>query len=69
MTANYAHDVKRQNCRNDGERPVTSRTDGVVSYDGSHIVGVVSEKIMRSVDSTQGHPKTIEEIRRFCVST
>jgi hypothetical protein len=48
-----------------GEGPLTSRTDGVVSYDSAHIEGVESEKIVRSGHSTQGHPETIEEVRRI----
>jgi pimeloyl-ACP methyl ester carboxylesterase len=48
-----------------GEGPLTSRTDGVVSYQSAHIDGVESEKVVRSGHSTQGHPETIEEVRRI----
>ena len=30
-----------------------------------HIDGVVSEKIVRSDHSTQGHPETIQEVKRI----
>jgi pimeloyl-ACP methyl ester carboxylesterase len=39
--------------------------DGVVMYKSAHIDGVVSEKIVRSSHSTQGHPETIQEIKRI----
>ena len=48
-----------------GEGPLTSRTDGVVSYDSAHIDGVESELIVHSGHSTQSHPETIEEVRRI----
>ncbi len=46
-----------------GEEPLTSRTDGVVSYESAHIDGVASELVVRSGHSTQSHPETIEEVR------
>jgi len=48
-----------------GEGPLTSRTDGVVSYESAHIDGVESELVVHSGHSTQGHPETIEEVRRI----
>jgi hypothetical protein len=48
-----------------GEGPVTGKTDGVVAYESAHIEGVESEKVVRSGHSTQGHPETIEEMKRI----
>jgi hypothetical protein len=48
-----------------GDGPITSKTDGVVAYESAHIDGVESEKVVRSGYSTQGHPETIEEVRRI----
>lgn len=48
-----------------GDGPVTGKTDGVVAYESAHIDGVESEKVVRSGHSTQGHPETIEEVRRI----
>jgi pimeloyl-ACP methyl ester carboxylesterase len=48
-----------------GEGPVTGKTDGVVAYESAHIDGVASEKVVRSSHSTQGHPETVEEVRRI----
>jgi hypothetical protein len=48
-----------------GEGPITGKTDGVVAYESAHIDGVASEKVVRSGHSTQGHPETIEEVRRI----
>jgi pimeloyl-ACP methyl ester carboxylesterase len=39
--------------------------DGVVAYTSAHIDGVESEFIVRSGHSSQGHPFTIEEVRRI----
>jgi hypothetical protein len=39
--------------------------DGVVEYKSAHIDGVASEFIVRSGHSCQGHPFTIEEVRRI----
>jgi hypothetical protein len=39
--------------------------DGVVMYKSAHIDGVASEKVVRSGHSTQGHPETIQEIKRI----
>jgi pimeloyl-ACP methyl ester carboxylesterase len=40
-------------------------TDGVVSYRSAHLNEAVSEVIVRSGHSVQGHPEAIEEIRRI----
>jgi hypothetical protein len=36
-----------------------------VKYKSAHIEGVASEKIVRSGHSTQGHPETIQEVKRI----
>jgi pimeloyl-ACP methyl ester carboxylesterase len=41
------------------------QTDGVVAYESAQIAGVTSERVVRSEHSTQGHPETIEEMRRI----
>ena len=48
-----------------GDGPITGKTDGVVAYESAHIDGVESEQVVRSGHSTQGHPETIEEVRRI----
>ncbi len=48
-----------------GDGPVAGKTDGVVAYESAHIDGVASELVVRSGHSTQGHPETIEEVRRI----
>jgi pimeloyl-ACP methyl ester carboxylesterase len=48
-----------------GEGPITGKTDGMVAYESAHIEGVESEKVVRSGHSTQGHPETIDEVRRI----
>jgi pimeloyl-ACP methyl ester carboxylesterase len=45
--------------------PLTGQTDGVVGYESAHVDGVASERVVRSDHSTQGHPETIEEMRRI----
>jgi pimeloyl-ACP methyl ester carboxylesterase len=45
--------------------PLIGQTDGVVGYESAHIEGVASERVVRSSHSTQGHPETIEEMRRI----
>jgi pimeloyl-ACP methyl ester carboxylesterase len=39
--------------------------DGVVRYASAHLLGVESERVVRSSHSCQGHPDTIEEVRRI----
>jgi hypothetical protein len=48
-----------------GDGPITGKTDGVVAYESAHIDGVASELVVRSGHSTQGHPDTVEEVRRI----
>jgi hypothetical protein len=46
--------------------PVEQGNDGVVEYSSAHIEPVESEFVVRpSSHSTQGNPKTIEEVRRI----
>jgi hypothetical protein len=49
----------------EGDGPPEKGDDGVVKYSSAHIDGVVSEKIVRSSHSTQGHPETIQEVKRI----
>jgi len=49
----------------DGAGGPQGLNDGVVTYESAHIDGVVSERIVRSTHSTQGHPDTILEIERI----
>ncbi|MRR57961.1 MAG: hypothetical protein EG824_07110 [Deltaproteobacteria bacterium] len=44
---------------------IETGNDGVVEYQSAHIDGVASEFIVRSPHSCQGHPFTIEEVRRI----
>ena len=44
---------------------IETGNDGVVEYKSAHIDGVESEFIVRSEHSCQGHPFTIEEVRRI----
>jgi pimeloyl-ACP methyl ester carboxylesterase len=44
---------------------IETGNDGVVEYKSAHIDGVESEFIVRSGHSCQGHPFTIEEVRRI----
>jgi hypothetical protein len=48
-----------------GKGPVEDGDDGVVAYSSAHIEPVESELVVRSSHSTQGHPATIEEVRRI----
>jgi len=48
-----------------GEGDVTQLDDGVVEYKSAHVDYVDSEFIVQSGHSCQGHPLTIEEIRRI----
>ena len=49
----------------EGDGPPEEGSDGVVKYTSAHIEGVASEKIVHSSHSTQGHPETIQEIKRI----
>ncbi|MGH9260515.1 MAG: esterase/lipase family protein, partial [Acidimicrobiales bacterium] len=51
----------------EGDGPPEEGSDGVVKYKSAHLEGVASEKIVDSDHSTQGHPETIEEVRRILV--
>ena len=44
---------------------IKTGNDGVVEYSSAHIDGMESEKVVRSGHSAQGHPETIEEVRRI----
>lgn len=46
--------------------PLTGRTDGVVRYDSAHLPDAQSEYVVEgSGHSTQGNPRTINEVRRI----
>jgi pimeloyl-ACP methyl ester carboxylesterase len=49
----------------DGDEDPPNGNDGVVEYTSAHQDGVESEYIVRSPHSCQGHPLTIEEVRRI----
>jgi len=48
-----------------GEGPLESLSDGVVTYESAHLDGVASELVVRSGHSTQSHPQTILEVGRI----
>ncbi|WP_319549875.1 hypothetical protein [Desulfogranum marinum] len=48
-----------------GEGDPKLGNDGVVAYTSAHLDGMESEFIVRSGHSSQGHPFTIEEVRRI----
>jgi hypothetical protein len=50
----------------EGDGPVEQGDDGVVQYTSAHIEPVESELVVQpSSHSTQGNPRTIEEVRRI----
>ena len=50
----------------EGDGPVEQGDDGVVAYSSAHIEPVESELVVQpSSHSTQGNPRTIEEVRRI----
>jgi hypothetical protein len=49
----------------EGDGPPEEGDDGVVKFTSARIDGVASEKVVRSGHSTQGHPETIQEIKRI----
>jgi hypothetical protein len=49
----------------EGDGPKEEGNDGVVAYTSAHIDEAVSELVVRSSHSVQGHPQAIEEIRRI----
>lgn len=48
-----------------GEGTLRGQTDGVVAYESAHLDGVATEVVVRSAHSCQGHPGTVEEMRRI----
>ncbi len=48
-----------------GNGPIATGNDGVVTYASAHIEGVESERVVRSGHSTQANPQTIDEVRRI----
>lgn len=48
-----------------GDGPKEKGDDGVVAYPSAHIDEAVSELVVRSGHSVQGHPQAIEEVRRI----
>ena len=48
----------------EGDGPVEQGNDGVVGYSAAHIDPVESELVVKSSQSTQGNPHTVEEVRR-----
>jgi hypothetical protein len=51
-----------------GDGPLADEKDGVVAYSSAHLDGVDGEFVVRrSGHSTQGDPRTIEEVRRLLV--
>nr|BAI49935.1 hypothetical protein [uncultured microorganism] len=48
-----------------GNGPIQSGDDGVVTYQSAHIDGVESELVVRSGHSVQGDPQTVAEVRRI----
>jgi hypothetical protein len=51
-----------------GGGPPEEGGDGIVKYRSAHLDGVVSETIVRSGHSMQGHPVTIEAVRRILLA-
>ena len=51
------------------EGPLEEGRDGVVAYVSAHIEEAVSEKVVRSGHSVQGHPEAIEEVRRILLES
>ena len=49
----------------EGAGPADDGADGVVKYKSAHLDDVESERVVRSGHSCQGHPDTIEEVRRI----
>lgn len=47
---------------------IKTGNDGVVEYSSAHLDGVESEYVVRTGHSAQGHPLTIEEVRRILLS-
>jgi pimeloyl-ACP methyl ester carboxylesterase len=48
-----------------GDGPVETGTDGVVSYQSAHLDGVASELVIRAGHSVQSDPHAVAEVRRI----
>ena len=48
-----------------GDGPIETGDDGVVTYQSAHIDGVQSELVVRSGHSVQSNPNTVAEVRRI----
>lgn len=48
-----------------GDGPVETGDDGVVTYESAHIMGAASELVVRSGHSVQANPHAIREVRRI----
>lgn len=48
-----------------GNKPLEEDGDGIVAYQSAHIRESVSERVIQSGHSVQGHPEAIQEIRRI----
>jgi hypothetical protein len=48
-----------------GNGPIETGSDGVVTYKSAHIDGVASELAVRSGHSVQSNPHTVAEVRRI----
>jgi pimeloyl-ACP methyl ester carboxylesterase len=48
-----------------GDHPLAEDDDGIVKYESAHLDDVVSEVVIRSGHSVQGHPLAIAEVRRI----
>jgi hypothetical protein len=49
----------------EGDNPVETGDDGVVTYQSAHIPEAVSELVVRSDHSVQANPHTVSEARRI----
>jgi pimeloyl-ACP methyl ester carboxylesterase len=49
----------------EGDGPIETGDDGVVSYQSAHIPEAVSELVVRSGHSMQSDPRTVNEVRRI----
>jgi len=49
----------------EGDGPVETGDDGVVTYQNAHIQEVESELVVRSDHSVQSNPYTVSEVRRI----
>jgi len=49
----------------EGDGPIESGDDGIVSYQSAHIPEAVSELVVRSGHSVQSNPQTVREVRRI----